>query len=131
MKIIASEARETKIASERYFTGRVLQTPIMAMGAPARMQAVSVSFEPGARTEWHTHPLGQTIYIRSGIARVQSAGGPVLEVRAGDVVSFAPNERHWHGAAPKSAMVHIAMHEEQDGRVVDWLEKVTDQEYGL
>jgi quercetin dioxygenase-like cupin family protein len=111
------------------FTGVVLQDPIIEAPAPARVRATSVSFEPGARTNWHTHPLGQTLYIVSGTGRVQVWGGKVRDVRAGDVVWFAPNEKHWHGAGPSTAMVHIAIHEALDGKHIDWLEKVTDVQY--
>jgi quercetin dioxygenase-like cupin family protein len=113
-----------------YFTGTVWQDPIIEAPAPARMRVVRVSFEPGARTAWHTHPLGQTLYVVSGCGRAQSNGGPIREIRAGDTVWFAPGEKHWHGAAPGTAMAHIAMQEALDGKAVDWLEHVTDAEYG-
>jgi quercetin dioxygenase-like cupin family protein len=112
-----------------WFTGTVLQDPIIEAPAPARVRATTVRFEPGARTNWHTHPLGQTLYIVSGAGRVQTWGGKVREVRAGDVVWFAPNEKHWHGAGPSTSMVHVAIHEALDGKHVDWLEKVTDAQY--
>jgi quercetin dioxygenase-like cupin family protein len=113
-----------------WFTGTVWQDPIIEAPAPARVRASVVRFEPGARTNWHTHPLGQTLYILSGIGRVQSWGGPLREVRAGDVVWFPPNEKHWHGAAPGTTMVHIAITEVIDTRYVEWLEKVTEEQYG-
>jgi quercetin dioxygenase-like cupin family protein len=113
-----------------YFTGTVWQDPIIEAPAPARMRVVRVSFEPGARTAWHTHPLGQTLHVVSGCGRAQSKGGPIREIRAGDTVWFAPGEKHWHGAAPDTAMAHIAMQEALDGKAVDWLEHVTDEEYG-
>jgi quercetin dioxygenase-like cupin family protein len=113
-----------------YFTGTVWQDPIIEAPAPARIRAVRVSFEPGARTAWHTHPLGQALYVVSGCGRAQSKGGPIREIRAGDTVWFAPGEKHWHGAAPDTAMAHIAMQEALDGKAVDWLEHVTDAEYG-
>jgi quercetin dioxygenase-like cupin family protein len=123
------------VASKRmpadWFTGTVWQDPIIEAPAPARIRAVWVRFEPKARTAWHTHPLGQTLFIISGLGRVQSAGGPVREVRAGDVIWFAPGEKHWHGAGPDTAMEHLAMQEALDGRAVDWLEHVSDAEYGL
>jgi quercetin dioxygenase-like cupin family protein len=112
-----------------WFTGTVWQDPIIEAPAPARVRAVFVRFEPGARTNWHTHPLGQTLCIVSGVGRVQSWGSSPREVRAGDVVWIPPNEKHWHGAGPTTNMVHIAIHETVDGRYVDWLEKVTDEEY--
>lgn len=130
MKIIACGSVPTIVAPETYFTGRVLQTPIIEKEAPARLRATLVSFEPGARTHWHTHPLGQTLYVTSGAGLAQSWGGPIQEIRAGDVVSFAAGEKHWHGAAAKSAMTHIAMQEALDGLPVDWLEKVSDEQYG-
>jgi quercetin dioxygenase-like cupin family protein len=111
------------------FTGTVLQDPIIEAPAPARVRATNVSFEPGARTNWHTHPLGQTLYIVSGAGRVQAWGGKVRDVRAGDVVWFAPNEKHWHGAGPSTTLVHVAIHEALDGKHIDWLEKVTDVQY--
>ena len=116
-------------ASASYFTGTVWQDPIIEAPAPAQVRAVTVTFEPAARTAWHTHPLGQTLKIVSGVGRVQSWGGPVREVRAGDVVFFAPNEKHWHGASPDVAMVHIAIQEAKDGKHVDWMEQVDDQQY--
>ncbi len=112
-----------------WFTGTVLQDPIIEAPAPARVRATTVRFEPGARTNWHTHPLGQTLHIVSGVGRVQAWDGKVREVRAGDVVWFAPNEKHWHGAGPSTSMVHVAIHEALDGKHVDWLEKVTDVQY--
>lgn len=104
--------------------------PLHDAAEPARAGCASVTFEPGARTAWHTHPLGQTLIITSGCGRVQRWGGPVEEVRPGDVVWFAPGEKHWHGAAPTTAMAHIAIQERKDGKVVEWMEKVTDEEYG-
>jgi len=113
-----------------WFTGTVWQDPVIEAPAPARVRSAFVRFEPGARTNWHTHPLGQTLYIVSGVARVQVWGGPVREVRAGDVVWFAPGEKHWHGAAPNVAMMHLAMQEAgDDGKHVDWLEPVSDAQY--
>jgi quercetin dioxygenase-like cupin family protein len=117
-------------ASQDWFTGTVWQDPIVDQTpAPARARAAVVRFEPGARTHWHRHPLGQTLYIVSGCGRVQTDGGPVQEVRAGDVVWFPPNEKHWHGAGPTTTMVHIAIHEALDGKHVEWLEPVSDQQY--
>ena len=129
MKIFTCGSRPTRRAPESYFTGLVHQDPIHEAEAPARIRAVTVHFTPGARTHWHTHPLGQTLYIVSGVGRVQSAGGPVREVRAGDVVWFAPGERHWHGASPQNGMVHVAMQEAKDGSYVDWAEHVCDADY--
>ena len=112
-----------------WFTGTVWQNPINEAPEPARMRAAVVSFEPGARTAWHTHPLGQTLYVVSGCGRAQTQGGPIREIKAGDVVWFAPGEKHWHGASPATAMTHVALHEALDGKTVDWLEHVTDEQY--
>lgn len=131
MKIIACGSVATIIAPEKYFTGRVLQTPVIEKEAPARLRATMVSFEPGARTHWHTHPLGQTLYVTAGAGRAQSWGGPIQEIKAGDVVSFEPGEKHWHGAGPKSAMTHMAMQEALEGSHADWMEQVTDEQYGV
>jgi len=130
MKIIACGSVATIIAPEKYFTGRVLQTPVIEKEAPARLRATMVSFEPGARTHWHTHPLGQTLYVTAGAGRAQSWGGPIQDIKAGDVISFEPGEKHWHGAGPKSAMTHMAMQEALDGSHADWMEQVTDEQYG-
>jgi quercetin dioxygenase-like cupin family protein len=111
------------------FTGVVWQDPIIEAPAPARIRSGIVRFEPGARTAWHTHPLGQTLAILSGIGRVQTWGGPVREVRAGDVVWIPPNEKHWHGASPNMLMVHVAMQEALDGKHVAWMEHVSDEQY--
>ena len=130
MKIIACGSVATILAPEKYFTGRVLQTPVIEKEAPARLRATMVSFEPSARTHWHTHPLGQTLYVTAGAGRAQSWGGPIQEIKAGDVISFEPGEKHWHGAGPKSAMTHMAMQEALDGSHADWMEQVTDEQYG-
>lgn len=112
-----------------WFTGSVRIDPLFNPAAPDRVQGALVTFEPGARTAWHTHPLGQTLVVTAGLGRVQRAGGPVQEIRPGDVVWFAPGERHWHGAAPQTALSHIAIQEVQDGRAVDWAEPVDDADY--
>lgn len=112
-----------------YFTGSVrIDTPLKGE-APARVGGAIVTFEPGARTAWHTHPLGQTLIVTSGSGLAQREGGPIEEIRPGDVVWFAPGEKHWHGASPATAMTHIAIAEALDGKVVDWLEHVTDAQY--
>lgn len=113
-----------------WFTGTVRIDPLITAPAPARIVGAQVTFEPGARTAWHTHPLGQTLIVTSGVGRVQREGGPIEEIRPGDVVWFPPGEKHWHGAAPTTAMTHIALQEAQDGKAVDWMEKVTDADYG-
>ena len=112
-----------------WFTGTVRIDPLFQANAPARASGASVTFEPGARTAWHTHPLGQTLIVTAGCGWVQREGGPIEEIRPGDVVSFPPGEKHWHGAAPTTAMTHIAIQEALDGKVVDWMEKVSDEQY--
>jgi quercetin dioxygenase-like cupin family protein len=112
-----------------YFTGTVRVDPLFQAEAPGRARGASVTFEPGARTAWHTHPLGQTLIVTSGFGRVQRQGGPIEEIRPGDVISFAPGEKLWDGASPATAMTHIAIQEALDGKPVDWLEKVTDEQY--
>ncbi len=114
---------------EDWFTGTVRIDRLMTAPEPARVDGASVTFEPGARTAWHTHPLGQTLIVTAGCGRVQRRGGPVEEIRPGDVVWFAPQEKHWHGAAPTTAMTHIAIQERLDGKAVDWMEKVSDEQY--
>ena len=112
-----------------WFTGTVRVDPLFTAPDPARVGGAHVTFEPGARTAWHTHPLGQTLIVTSGCGRAQSWGQPIQELRPGDVVWFAPGEKHWHGAAPANAMTHIAIQERLDGKSVDWLEHVTDEQY--
>ena len=130
MEIRPCGSQPSRKAPAEYFTGIVWQDPIIeAPAPPPGVRATLVRFDPGARTNWHTHPAGQTLYIVSGAGRVQSAEGKVREVRAGDVVWFPPNVRHWHGAAPSSTMVHIAITEVRDGKFVEWMEKVTDAQY--
>ncbi len=113
-----------------WFTGTVRIDPLFAAEDPGRVTGASVTFEPGARTAWHTHPLGQTLIVTAGFGRVQREGGPIEEIRPGDVVWFPPGEKHWHGASPDTAMTHIAVQEALDGKAVDWLEHVTDEQYG-
>ncbi|MCG7217412.1 cupin domain-containing protein [Paenibacillus mucilaginosus] len=112
-----------------YFTGTVRIDPLFGAAAPARAAGASVTFEPGTRTAWHTHPLGQTLIVTAGSGRVQRWGGPMEEIRPGDVVWFPPGEKHWHGASPTTAMTHIAIQEHLDGKAVDWMEKVSDDQY--
>ena len=130
MKIIACGSVPTVIAPEKYFTGRVLQTPIIETEPPARLRALLVSFEPGARTYWHTHPLGQTLIVTFGCGWVQMEGGPREEILPGDVVWIPPGVKHWHGATATLGMTHIAIAEALDGKTVDWMEKVSDAQYG-
>jgi quercetin dioxygenase-like cupin family protein len=117
------------VASPEYFTGQVRIEPIISAADPARVAAANVTFEPGARTTWHTHPLGQTLIVTAGFGRVQREGGPIEEIRPGDIVWFEPGEKHWHGAGPETAMTHIAIQEKLNGSPVDWLEPVTDADY--
>jgi quercetin dioxygenase-like cupin family protein len=112
-----------------YFTGTVRIDPLFQSPDPARANGASVTFEPGARTAWHTHPLGQTLIVTAGCGRAQRRGGPIEEIRPGDVISFAPGEKHWHGASPTTAMTHIAIQERLDGKAVEWMEKVSDEQY--
>ena len=129
MEILQAGSRATRRGPAESFTGLVWQDPVFEAPAPAQLRATRVGFAPGARTAWHTHPRGQTLYVLSGIGRVQSWGGPVRVIRPGDTVWFAPDEKHWHGAAADSFMVHLAMQEAADGVHVTWLEQVSDAEY--
>jgi quercetin dioxygenase-like cupin family protein len=113
-----------------WFTGAVRVDPLFSPPDPARTTAASVTFEPGARTAWRRRPLGQTLIVTAGWGRAQREGGPIEEIRPGDVVWFSPGERHWRGAAPTAAMTHIAIQEKLDGKAVDWMEKVSDEQYG-
>ena len=112
-----------------WFTGTVRIDPLFQAPDPALVQGASVTFEPGARTAWHTHPLGQTLIVTAGCGWAQRWGGPIEEIRPGDVVWFPPGEKHWHGATPTTAMTHIAIQEKLDGKVVDWMEQVSDEQY--
>jgi quercetin dioxygenase-like cupin family protein len=112
-----------------YFTGAVRVEMLFAAPDPARVVGASVTFEPGARTAWHTHPLGQTLVVTAGCGRAQRWGGPIEEIRPGDVIWFAPGEKHWHGAAPTTAMTHLAIQEKLDGKTVDWMEQVSEEQY--
>jgi quercetin dioxygenase-like cupin family protein len=112
-----------------YFTGTVRIDPLFNPAPPARVRGASVTFEPSARTAWHTHPLGQTLIVTSGCGHAQRWGGPVEEIRPGDVICFSPGEKHWHGATATTAMTHIAIQEQLDGKVVDWMEQVSEEQY--
>jgi quercetin dioxygenase-like cupin family protein len=112
-----------------WFTGTVRIDPLFQAPDPALVQGASVTFEPGARTAWHTHPLGQTLIVTAGCGWAQREGGPIEEIHPGDVVWFSPGEKHWHGARPTTAMTHIAIQEKKDGKVVDWMERVSDEQY--
>jgi quercetin dioxygenase-like cupin family protein len=129
MEIKKNGTQPSTKGSPEYFTGTVRIDPLVSAPDPARVSAASVTFEPGARTAWHTHPLGQHIVVTSGYGRVRRWGGPVEEIRPGDVVWIAPGEKHWHGASPTTAMTHIAIQERLDGKAADWLEHVTDDQY--
>lgn len=130
MEIVRADNRASRDGPADWFTGSVRIEPLFNPFDAARVQGASVSFQPGARTAWHTHPLGQTLIVTSGRGRVQRWGGPIEEIGPGDVVWFPAGEKHWHGAAPGEAMTHTAIQEVRDGKAVDWLEKVTDEQYG-
>ncbi len=129
MEIIRGGSRPSGWGKAEYFTGRVRQDPVIEAPEPARVRAVFVTFDPGARTAWHTHPLGQTLVVTAGFGRAAVWGGPVQDLRPGDVVSIPPGEKHWHGASPTVALTHLAIHEALDGTHVDWLEQVSDEDY--
>jgi quercetin dioxygenase-like cupin family protein len=130
MDIKRSGSQPSAKGPEAYFTGTVrIDAPFKGSGG-ARVGGATVTFEPGARTAWHTHPLGQTPLVTAGLGRVQREGGPIEEIRPGDIVWFEPGEKHWHGAAPTCAMTHVAIAEALDGKSVDWMERVTDAQYG-
>jgi quercetin dioxygenase-like cupin family protein len=129
MDIKHSSARPSSRPPSSYFTGTVRLDPLFQAPEPGRVSGSTVTFEPGARTAWHTHPLGQTLIVTSGAGRVQREGGPIEEIQSGDVVWFPPGEKHWHGASPTTAMSHIAIQESLDGKNVEWMEKVTDIQY--
>ena len=129
MNIRRAGSQPSTKGSSDWFTGTVRIDPQFQADAPARAGAGKVTFEPGARTAWHTHPLGQTLIVTDGFGLVQREGGPIEEIRPGDVVWFPPGEKHWHGASPTTAMTHFAIQEMLDGKAVDWMEKVTDDQY--
>jgi quercetin dioxygenase-like cupin family protein len=129
MEIKRSGSQPSREGPKDYFTGSVRIDPLFQAPEPARVGGASVSFAPGARTAWHTHPLGQTLIITAGTGWVQSEGSPIEEVRAGDVVWFPPGVKHWHGATPTTAMTHIAIQESVNGKNVDWLEQVSEEQY--
>ncbi len=129
MDIKRNGSRPSGKGPAEYFTGAVRLDPLVEAPDPARVAAASVTFEPGARTAWHTHPLGQTLIVTAGYGRAQRWGGPIEDIRPGDVIWFSPGEKHWHGAAPTTAMTHIAIQERLDGKTVDWMEQVSDEQY--
>jgi quercetin dioxygenase-like cupin family protein len=129
MQIIRNGSQPSAKGPADWFTGAVRVDPLFQAPEPARVRCATVTFEPGARTAWHTHPLGQILVVTAGCGRAQRWGGPVEEIRAGDVVWFAPGEKHWHGASPTTAMTHIAIQEALDGKTVEWMEHVSDEQY--
>jgi quercetin dioxygenase-like cupin family protein len=129
MEITRNGSQPSSEGPADYFTGAVRIDPLSQAPDPARARGASVTFEPGARTAWHTHPLGQTLIVTSGRGWVQAWGGPVEEVHPGDVIWFPPGEKHWHGATPTTAMTQVAIQEALDGKVVDWMEQVSDEQY--
>jgi quercetin dioxygenase-like cupin family protein len=129
MDIKRSGSQPSGKGPAEYFTGAVRVDPLFDAPDPARVVGASVTFEPGARTAWHTHPLGQTLIVTAGFGRVQRWGGPIEDIRPGDVIWFPPGEKHWHGATPTTGMTHIAIQEKLDGKTVDWMEKVSDKQY--
>jgi quercetin dioxygenase-like cupin family protein len=129
MEIKRNGSQPSSKGPEDWFTGAVRVDPLFQRESPARVAGVNVTFEPGARTAWHSHPLGQTLIVTFGSGLVQRWGGAIEKVHPGDVVLFQPGEKHWHGAVPETAMTHIAIHEYLDGKAVDWMEKVTDEQY--
>ena len=129
MDIKRSGAEASRKGPAEWFSGAVRIDALAQAPAPARVSAASVTFEPGARTAWHTHPLGQTLIVTSGCGWAQREGGPIEEIRPGDVVWFPPGEKHWHGATATTAMTHIAIQETLDGKAVEWMEKVSDAQY--
>ncbi|MBZ9906092.1 cupin domain-containing protein [Mesorhizobium sp. BR115XR7A] len=131
MEITRSGSQHSAKGPAEYFTGAVRIDAPFKGSDPARVGGATVTFEPGARTAWHTHPLGQTLIVLSGAGLVQREGGPIQQIRPGDIIWFAPGEKHWHGASPTTAMSHIAIAEALDGKVVDWMEHVTDEQYGI
>jgi quercetin dioxygenase-like cupin family protein len=130
MEIKRSGSQASGKGPGEWFTGAVRIDPLFSPPEPARVAGALVTFEPGARTAWHTHPLGQTLIVTAGCGRAQREGGPIEEIRPGDVIWFAPGEKHWHGAAPRTGMVHIALQEHLNGEHVVWLEPVSDEDYG-
>jgi quercetin dioxygenase-like cupin family protein len=129
MELKRSGSQPSVKGPAEWFTGNVLIDPLFTAPAPARVACASVTFEPGARTAWHTHPLGQTLFVTAGCGWTQCEGEAIVEIRAGDVIWCPPNHRHWHGATPTTSMTHIAIQEALDGKFVNWMEKVTDQQY--
>lgn len=131
MEIIKNDTRVSRLANPDYFSGQVWQEVVIGEGAETDLRALRVTFAPAARTAWHTHPRGQTLHVLSGVGRVARRGGVVEVIRAGDTVWIPPGEEHWHGAAPDRMMCHLAIQESEDGRTAEWLEYVSDSDYGV
>jgi len=131
MEIRRRDSQSSNKGPAEWFTGDVKIKPLIEAPSPARVRGAEVTFEPGARTAWHSHPLGQTLIVTAGVGWTQREQGPVEEIKPGDVVWFAPNEKHWHGATPTSSMTHIAIQEALDGKAVEWMEQVSDEQYRL
>lgn len=129
MELKRAGSQVSQTGPAEYFTGRVRIDPLHSAAAPARVTSASVTFEPGARTAWHTHPLGQTLVVLSGCGWTQCEGGPIVEIYPGDVIWCPPQHRHWHGATPTTSMTHIAIQEALEGKFVQWMEKVSDEQY--
>lgn len=129
MDIVRNGTRASARGDARWFTGSVRLDPLFEPHDPARARGAAVTFEPGARTAWHSHPLGQTLIVTAGRGLVQRQGGPIETIQPGDVVWILPGEKHWHGATPSTSMTHIAIQEQREGEMVNWMEKVTDEEY--
>ncbi|MEP6822221.1 MAG: cupin domain-containing protein [Chthoniobacterales bacterium] len=129
MEIRRNGSQASGVGPADWFSGTVRIDPLFEAPEPARVRCASVTFEPGARTAWHTHPLGQTLIVTSGCGRLQREGGKIAEIRPGDVIWFPPNEKHWHGAASTTAVTHIAIQEALDGEAVEWMEQVSDEQY--
>ncbi len=129
MEIKRNGSQPSSKGPAEYFTGTVRIDPLFQANTPARVSSASVTFEPGARTAWHTHPLGQTLIVTAGCGRAQREDGPIEEIRSGDVVWFPPDEKHWHGATPTTAMTHIAIQEQLNGKAVRWMGQVSDEQY--
>ena len=129
MEIKRADSQNSTKGPADWFTGAVRIDPLFEAPGPARVRGASVTFEPSARTAWHTHPLGQTLIVTAGLGWAQREGGPIEEIRLGDIIWFAPDEKHWHGATPTTAMTHIAIQEALDGKVAEWMEKVSEEEY--
>ena len=129
MEVKRCGSQPSRAGKQGWFTGNTIMNPVIDCPEPSRVRSTIVTFDAGARTAWHTHPLGQTLYVLNGCGRAQSWGGEIIEIKAGDVIWFAPGEKHWHGAAPNTSMTHLAIHEALNGSTVDWMEEVREEDY--